>query len=205
MANKTQNASAFKTVAALTALCLVAAAALVYLQAGGSSTSELAALSQAIPGQAARAIDGADGALEQLDSSVRKVAQLRLGGAPGRSADWRELETAAGAILDKRDALSTLQTAVTQVRADATAILEMSNELLDRSGATNAIQEFQQRADRIRSASPGDAIADDVAYLRSVVNGLSGEASSLDVSALDAEGRETVLVPLAASLASLEE
>ncbi len=205
MANKTQNASAFKTVAALTALCLVAAAALVYLQAGGSSTSELAALSQAIPSQAARAIDGADGALQQLDGSVRKVAQLRLGGAPGRSADWRELESKAGVILDKRESLSALQTATGQVRANATAILEMSNELLDRSGATNVIQQFQQRADRIRSAAPGDAIDDDVAYLRNVVNALSGEASSLDVRALDAEGRETVLVPLTANLASLEE
>ncbi len=205
MANKTQNASAFKTVAAVTALCLVAAAALVYLQSGTSSAAELAALSQAIPNQAARAIGGADGALEQLDNSVRTLAQLRRGGAPGNSSDWRELESKAGAILGKQASLKALQEAAAQVRTDATAILERSNELLDRSGATGVIQEFQQRADRVRNVVPGAPIDDDIAYLRDVVNALSGQASSLDVRALDAESRETVLVPMTANLVSLEE
>ena len=216
MANKTENASAFKTVAALITLCLVGAGALIYLQAGsgGSSTAELAALSQAIPVQATRALEGAGGALDQLDNSVKRVASLRRAGAPGRSADWQQLESRAAAILAKRAELEALSTAAAQMGADATAILELSNELLDRSGSTAVIQEFQQRADRIRTASgslSGSAdtaaggIAEDVAYLRNVVNALSGESSDLDVRPLNDEGREAALVPILGNLASLEE
>ena len=216
MANKTENASAFKTVAALIAVCLIAAAALVYLQAGGegSSTTELAALSQALPAQAARSIQGEDGALDQLDGSVKKIASLRRGGAPGRSADWQQLESRAAAILAMRTELEAVQNAAAQMSADASVILEQSNELLDRSGATAVIQEFQQRAARIgKTASnlPGSAdtalntIVDDVAFLRNVVNALSGEASDLDVRALNAESRDAALVPILGNLANLED
>ena len=216
MANKTENASAFKTVAALIAVCLIGTAALVYLQAGGgaSSTTELAALSQAVPAQAARALAGEDGALDQLDGSVKKIAALRRGGAPGRSADWQQLESRAAAILAMRTELEAVQNAAAQMSADASVILEQSNELLDRSGATAVIQEFQQRAARIgKTASnlPGSAdtalntIVDDVAFLRNVVNALSGEASDLDVRALNAESRDAALVPILGNLANLED
>jgi len=216
MDNKTENASAFKTVVALIALCLTAAAAFVYLQAtsGGSSTSELAALSQAIPLQAGRAIEGDDGALDQLDASVKKIASLRRAGAPGSSADWQQLESRAAAILAKRTELEAVQAAASQMGADAAAILEQSNELLDRSGSTAIIQEFQQRAARIQSMAANlpaaadtatSSIAEDVAFLRNVVNALSGDASDLDVRALNDEGREVALVPIVGNLASLEE
>ncbi len=212
MANKTENASAFKLVSALVALCLVAAAALVYLKAsgGGSSTTELAALSQAVPSQAADVLAGDVAALDKLDNSIKRIASLRRGGAPGNSGDWQQLESRAAAILAKRDAFEAVHTAATQISVDATAILEQSNELLDRSGATNVIQEFQQRAARIRAtaaAGPGsaDSIVEDVAYLRNVVNALSGEASDLDVRALSDEGREVALVPILGNLASLED
>ncbi len=49
------------------------------------------------------------------------------------------------------------------------------------------------------------AIADDVAFLRAVVNGLNGEPSDLDIRPLDDEGREAAVVPLLAVVASLEE
>jgi twitching motility protein PilJ len=217
MANKTDNASLFKLVAGLAALLLLVAGALVYLQAtggGDSSASELAARSQAIPSQAARALNGEVGAFDQLDASIRKVASLRRGVALGRSADWQQLESQASAMLAKRDEVEAVNTAAAQAAADATAILEGSNGLLDRSGATAIMQEFQQRADRIRQTTTalpagGDtaasAIAEDVAFLRNVANGLAGDASNLDLRPLNAAGRETLLQPLLGSIASLEE
>ena len=217
MATQTDNASTFKIVAGFTAFLLIAAGALVYLQAStgsNSSGSELAALSQAIPAQAAGALDGEDGAFDKLDRSIKRVASLRRGGAPGSSSDWQQLESQASAILAKRSAVEAVHTAATQLGRDATAVLDGSNELLDRSGATAAIQEFQQRADRIRRAATrlpagGDntanGISADVAFLRSVINGLNGEASELDIRPLDDAGKETAIVPLLGPIASLEE
>ena len=155
MAKQTDNASTFRIVSGLAAVSLIAAAAFVYLQAGSASVSngsELAALSQAIPAQAARALDGEEGAFDRLDASVKKVASLRRSGAPGRSSDWQQLESQASAVLSKRSAVEAVTTAATTMETDAEAILEGSNELLDRSGATAIIQEFQQRADRVRRA-----------------------------------------------------
>ncbi len=217
MANKTDNASTFKLVAGLAALLLLVAGALVYLQAAGggdSSASELAARSQAIPSQAARALNGEVGAFDELDASLRKVASLRRGVSLGRSADWQQLESQASAMLAKREEVEAVNAAAAQAATDATAILEGSNGLLDRSGATAIMQEFQQRADRIRQTTTalpagGDtaasAIAEDVAFLRNVANGLAGDASNLDLRPLNAAGRETLLQPLLGRIASLEE
>ena len=216
MANKANNASTFKIIVAVTALSLVLAAALVYLQAassGKTSASELAALSQAIPSQAARALGGEEGAFDQLDASTQKVASLRRGVVVGRSADWQQLESQASAILARRPEVEAVFSAAGQMNVAATALVEGSNELLDRSGATAVIQEFQQRADQVRQATQampagGDAaatIAADVAFIINVANGLGGEASDLDIRPLDANGRETALVPLLASIVTLEE
>src|SRR5210317_244837 len=144
MANKTDNASTFKLVAGLAALMLLVAGALVYLQAldgGDASAPELAALSQAIPSQAARALDGEAGAFDQLDASIRKVAALRRGVSLGRSADWQQLESQASAMLAKRQEVEAVSAAAEQAVTDATAILEGSNGLLDRSGATAIMQD----------------------------------------------------------------
>ena len=81
MAKQTDNASTFKTVAGLTAFLLIAAAALVYLQTSSGSDSNgpvLAALSQAIPSQAAGALDGEAGAFDKLDASIKRVASLLI-------------------------------------------------------------------------------------------------------------------------------
>ena len=216
MANKTDNASTFKSIVAVIALFLIAAAALIYLQAGGGSSpaTELAALSQAIPTQAARAVEGEEGAFDQLDGSVKRVAFLRREGAPGRSADWQQLESRAAAILGKRGEIESIRSAASTIDIYAGAILEKSNELLDRSGSTAIIQEFQQRTNRIRQTAAmlpygGDGaatgIADDIAYLRDVANALAGEKSDLDVRPLNNEGREVAPVPIVGSLSSLEE
>ena len=217
MATQTDNASTFKIVVGLAVFLLVVAAGLVYLQASSGSSSnasELAALSQAIPSQVADALDGDDGAFDRLDSSIKKVASLRRSGAPGRSSDWQQLESQASAVLAKRTEVEVVHTAARQLAEDASALLDGSNTLLDRSGATAILQEFQQRADRIRQAAgtlPGsgdataNAIVEDVAFLREVVNGLNGDPSNLDIRALNNEGRETAIVPLLGFVASLEE
>ncbi len=216
MANRTSNESNFKIVTGVIAVLLLGAAALVFLQSkgGGDSSAELAALSQAIPSQAERALRGDAGAFDALDASVRQVASLRRGGAPGRSADWQQLESRASAILAKRTEVEAVSTAAQQMVVDAAAVVEGADALLDRSGATAIIQEFQQRADRIRQAATGlpvggenaaTAIAADVAYLRNVVNGLGGDASDLDIRPLNQAGREEALTPLLGVVASLEE
>jgi twitching motility protein PilJ len=216
MAIKTDNASTFRTVAAVIAFLLIVAAAMTYLQSGAEDTSapELAALSQAIPVQAARAVAGEQGAFDRLDGSVQRVASLRRDGAPGQSADWQKLEAHATAILSKRGDIESARNAAGAIAASAAAILEQSNELLDRSGATAIIQEFQQRADRIRQAATilpsgdaatADAIGDDVSFLRDVTNALAGEQSSLDMRPLNDAGREVALAPINGNLASLEE
>ena len=216
MAKKTDNASTFKIVAGVGALLLIGAAALIYLQAGAgnSGASELAALSQAIPSQAERALNGEEGAFDQLDASIQKVASLRRGVALGRSADWQQLESQASAILAKRTDVEALHASALSMGTAAQTVLEGSNELLDRSGATAVIQEFQQRADRVRQAAAAlpaagegvaNEVAEDVAFLRDVVNGLGGEASDLDIRPLNAEGREAALVPLLGAIATLEE
>ena len=96
----------------------------------------------------------------------------------------------------------------------AQAVLDGSNGLLDRSGATAILQEFQQRADRIRRVAAtlpsggenaASRIAADVTFLRNVANGLAGDTTDLDIRPLNAESREAVLVPLLANISSLEQ
>lgn len=215
MASNIDNSSTFRAAAGFAAFLLVGAAALVYFQSGGgSSAPRLAALSQAIPAQAARALDGAPGAFDELGQSLNSVATLRRGGAPGRAEDWQQLESRAAAILAKRAEVEALLGAERRARTDASSLVELANELLGRSGATAAIQEFQQRANRIRETSlnildsgesAAGAIAEDIGYLRNVSNALDGGASDLDIRPLSRESREVALVPVISSLTSLEE
>ncbi len=216
MATKTDNSSAFNSIAALVGICLAAAAALVYLQAGGgnSSATQAAALSQAIPSQAASAIAGDEGAFNNLDRSVKTLTSLQMSGVPGRSADWQQLRSSAAAILGNRADIEAIQAAADSIGIYAGAILEKSNELLERSGSTAIIQDFQLRADRVGQAAaslPGggtaavDEMNADLTFLREVTNALAGEQSDLDVRPLNNEGREVALIPIVGSLASIEE
>ena len=219
MANKTDTSSIFRIVAVLTALSLVGACALVILQtSGGSTSSEMAALSQSMSQGAAAALNGTGGGFTEFDASVKRLAQLQRVAGPavgGSSSDWRELESHAAAILAKRSDVEALNSAAAVITASSAAMLGLSNELLSRSSATAVIQEFQQRADRIGRNSQGLAsnndavaaatgIADDAAFIRNVANALGGDASDLDVRALNDEGREVALVPLLGHLAELE-
>jgi len=220
MAKKADTFSMFRVVASLTVVFLIIAAVLAYFQStgGNSQLTQLAALSQAIPNQASAALDGADGSFNRLDSSLKRLAQLRrsAGSAvPGSSSDWQQLESRAAAIVAKRADVEALADAAMNIESSVAAILELSNELLDRSGATGIIQEFQQRASRIgRSAANlttnlnatavAASIVDDAAFLRNVSDALSGEDTALDVRPLNDEGREVTLVPLVSHLADLQ-
>ena len=216
MAINTDNSSIFRTVAIIAVTLLIAAAALVYFQSGGGNPSapQLAALSQAIPAQASRAIGGDADAFGELESSITLVADLRQTGAPGRASDWQKLESQASTIVARRTEIEAVQAAANRIGTDASALVALANELMDRSSATAAIMEFQQRANRIREASmsaieggagTASAIAEDVVYLRSVSNALDGLDSGLDILPLDDENREIALVPVISSLVSLEE
>ena len=220
MARDTNIANLFRSVAAATALLLIAAAALIWMQGSGSpsGTAELAGLSQAIPAQADAAIHGADGAFAKLDTSVKRLSGLRAdagAAVPGSSAQWQRLESGAATVLGKRADVEVLAEAGGKIAAEAKAILGLSDALLDRAGSSAVMQEFQRRADRIRSsvadiaAQPdppavASAIAEDAAFLRSVVNALGGQKSDLDVRPLGSADREAVLVPIQSHLTELE-
>ena len=114
----------------------------------------------------------------------------------------------------KRSEVEAVLAAASRMGTDASSLVVLANELLDRSSATAAIMEFQQRANRIREASSNileggesaaSAIAEDIAYLRNVANALDGGTSDLDIRPLNGEGREVALVPVISSLTSLEE
>ncbi len=219
MANRTDTSSIFRIVAVVITLSLIAAGGLVFLQAsGGSSSAELAALSQSLPARASAALDGSGGGYAAFDASVKKLSELRRAAGPalpGNDADWREFDTRAQAIVAKRGAIEALNSAAASIRSSSTAMLELSNELLDRSSAISVIQEFQQRTERLARNSQGlsgnrdavavaDSIAEDAAFLRNVASALGGNATDLDVTALNDEGREVALVPLAGHLTELE-
>ena len=214
MAKKTDTTSVFRIVALLIVVSLLSAVALVYLQAqgGGGSTAELAALSQSMPARTAAALSGRAGSFDALERSVGRLAELRRSAdVPGSSADWQQLESRASAILARRNAVE----AVSSIGESTTAILELSNELLTRSGSTAAIQEFQLRTSDIANraaglsadsdaASTAAAMAEDTAYLRSVSNALSGDDSALDIAALDEDSRAAFIEPLAGHISDLE-
>jgi twitching motility protein PilJ len=216
MVQKSENASKFNRIAALVAFCLVVAAAFFFLQSrgGNPSSTELVALSQAMPRQAAKALAGDTGAFDALRSSVRKVSALSVAAVPGRASDWQQLQDAANSILGARDSLLAFGAARETIKSDSEAILQMSDALLERSGSTAIIQEFQQRADRLRqtanslpddAASALESIVADAGFVQAVFSALSGEPSNLDIRALGNSDRDAALAPIADNVASLGE
>ena len=214
MADKTHTSTAFRIVALAIALALIAAGGLVFLQSGASPSTALAAISQALPKQANDALLGEDGGFPALADSVSRLDELGGVGA-GSTADWRELSTRAESILGRRTDIEALNTASAGISATATEILSLSDQLMNRTSSTAVVQELQQRSSRLATETAGlalsedaglaaETIAADVAFLREVANAVNGEASSLDVRALNAAGREAVGAPLTAYVAELE-
>jgi len=218
MANKAQTAATFRIVALLAAVLLLIAAALVYFaKAGGGASPELAALSQAVPGQARAAASGEPGAFDELGAGTSRLADLRRsagGPAPGNSADWQTLTSRSSAILREKDGVEAYYAALADAATRAEAIVQLSDSLLDVSGSTATIQEFQQRANRARQlatelAQSADAVnatalADDVGFLRAVTDALAGEDSELDILPLSDTNFENTLLPIRSELTELE-
>jgi twitching motility protein PilJ len=136
-------------------------------------------------------------------------------GASGSSLDLSTLGTSAARVTQGDALVTRLNAAGADIGAGAEGILGLSNEMLDRSGSTDAVLELQRRAMRISAVAPGlasspdleaalSSISDDAAYLRDVHGALSGEETELDVSALNDEGQEVVVIPMGGHLESLE-
>jgi hypothetical protein len=220
MANKADTSTSFRISASVAAVLLIVAAALTFLQGsgGGAQSTEMAALSQAIPGQASAAVAGTPGGFDKLDASLKRLASLRRSAGasiPGSSSQWQQLESRAGAIVAKRADIEALAAATANIQSGTTSILELSNEMLDRAGATSVMQEFQQRAARIGQSVAGLAgnpdvatvaanVSADATFLQTVSDALSGEDTELDVRPLNNAGQEAVIVPLAGLLAELQ-
>ena len=224
MADKTENASTFKSLAGILALCLMFAAAIMYWQAGMQASSSpsrpvLAALSQAIPLHAKDAIGGDNAGFGLLDEDLIRLAAARqntsLLGMPGGTGTWQALEEHARAVLEKRVDIEKINNAAVFVAQHTPTMLSATDELLQRSGSTVLIQEFQRRAANLRDVLSGLSgesdlqtatamIADDLAFLRLVTDALSGAATELDVTPLDTTAREITLVPLISELTDIE-
>ena len=186
-------------------LLLLVAAVLSYLQSQRTAppVAALAALSQAIPGQADAAIAGQDGGFDRLDSSLERLTALRQSAGPavpGRAADWRELETQGAEVLASRGEVESVTAAAATVNTASLAVLEL-------------IQEFQQRAERMArtaerpfaAAAATGQLGEDLAFLRGLSNALAGETGGdFDVRPIDPQGRELALTPIAGHLTDIE-
>ena len=211
MAKSNQTSSTLRTVAMFGAAVLVAAAALVYLNgSAGPDTSELATLSQSLPSQARAALAGEDGAYDRLARNQQRLSSLRRqlsSAVEGRGSDWQALETGLQSLAANRQVLESAAGASVELGETAAEARTIADQLLDRSGATSIIEDSVRRLDAISRTAPAlllredaaelvDFLGSEVAYLRDVVNGLSGSSSSLDIRPLNATGREQIVAPL---------
>jgi twitching motility protein PilJ len=197
---------------------LLVSAALVYLQqGGGSSSAELAALSQSVPSLARAALRGEQGAYDALDTGESRLGELRRAAgaaAPGAAAEWQSLLAGTAEILDRRNDVEAMSSALTAAASRAAAIVQKSDGLLDNAGSTAIMQQFQQRADNVRQLAAGlaqapdaanaNAMLEDIAFLRSVAAGLAGENSQYDIRPLGGAVRDNTLLPILDDLTELE-
>jgi len=218
MSSNPDKSAAFTMLAAALAVSLLAAAGILYLNsmsgggAANGNAAALAALSQSIPRQAVAALNGDPDAFNRLQSDMNRLDQLDTGSADA----WDGMQQSAASVLGQRERVETITGAARLASERISTLLDASDELMDESGATGEIQEFQRRAVSLEanlgslamSAANGNTgvaqvIAADMAYLRAVTAALSGEASGLDVAPLDAASRDNILVPVISDLADI--
>ncbi len=227
MSQITDKSSTFTILAAALAVSLIAASAVLYVKSGnsgasGDNSAALAAVSQAIPLHTAAALAGDPQGFNNLDSDVNRLAGMRQNssslGLPGGATAWDNLERHAKAVLDRRSDIEAITAAASLVNQRMPRMLGASDELLDQSGATAAVQEFQRRGAAIQAALAGLAtsvvggeavaasqlITEHMIYLRSVTDALSGQDTALDIAALDDAIREVALVPVISELVDIE-
>ncbi len=227
MARNTDKSSAFTVLVSLLGLSLLATIGILYQQSTSSGSSDgagaaLAAVSQAIPLHAVAAASGDANGFLSLQEDLQRLANLRRAssslGMPGGTEAWDELNRHAQAILAKRDAIESIFSAAAFVDQHMPLMLAASDALLNQSGATATIQEFQNRgaavqnslallAANVGSRNAGTitaSIATDMVYLRMVTDALSGVATNLDVVALDDATREVALMPVISELMDIE-
>lgn len=222
MADKTENSSTFRSLALLVVLLLLAVAGINWMQRAATSaadpgTAQLAALSQSIPLHAVRLQNGDLAELTALQTDTRQLDAIReRQGAPGPAASWDALSSHAASIVARGEALRSISAAANNIGERIPELQAAADAVLDVSGATAAIEAFQQRAETLSTRvarlarAPGtpqiaDAIAADISQLRQLVLALGGGETTLDVSALAEADRARWLAPLDEALASIEE
>jgi twitching motility protein PilJ len=222
MAETSDSSSTFTYIAAFLAVLITAAAGLMYLQndssgSGDGSRTAFAALSQAMPLHAGEVLSGDAEGLQRLDADLGQWRSLRglVSAAPGKRSDWEQLTEGTEAFLARRDSLQAVIDAASVARQGMPGLLTASDELLGQSGATAAIQQFQQRgvalrralADMLMSADQAAAatsIDANLTYMRGLLDALSGADSELDVAALPAAAIAATLTPLSADFSVIE-
>ncbi len=222
MANKPDNASTFRITAGLTALMLIAAAALVYVQGtrssgngGNAPALQVVAHAQRLPLLAGAALRGDASAIDRLQESASELARRRQTPGLGAAGDFDALQQAADQFLASRNVLEAMDGALRGVEANSAQLVDGAERLLDVSGAATALQDFQARASGLGAAiaalplqadreAAARSIDADLSYLRQVVDALSGAASELDIAALSADDQTSVLEPVGGALRAIE-
>ncbi len=227
MARKTDKSPVILILAVLLGLCVLATGGLLYLKSDDSTAPDrarasLAAISQAIPLHAMAAAGGDLDGFPRLEDDVRRLDAVRrnypLPAIPGGAGAWDELTHHAEAIVAKRGAVEAVVSASTFVNERMPRMIALSDDLLDVSGSTAAIQEFQKRGAEVQNllallaadAASNDvetiaaSIATNMTYLRMVTDALSGAGTNLDIPPLDDATRELALVPIISELMDIE-
>lgn len=190
--------------AAALAVALVAAAGLLYLQAGddgddgGVDNAPLIAVSQSLPRHAMAALNGIDGAYASLAADIARLEELQaMGGLAGDPAGWEALSRHASSVMERREAADAVHAAGRLVDELMPGLLDASDALLGQSGSPEVISEFRRRALSLQSALAGlglsaaggntmvsQSVNADMEFLRTVSDALSGESTGLDVAPL---------------------
>ena len=206
-------------VASFMAMLLIAAAGVVYLQSGsgggGGNDASFAAISQSIARHATHAAGGNSGAYDRLERDLQQLNSMRAAGGdiPGRAAQWDALDQAARNMLAEREVADVVSGAARFADEHVPLMVQASDELLSHTSSTAEVQAFQDAALRLQvglqqlatgNQAAADAVAEELAALRSVTAAFAGEESELDVVPLDDAAREVALVPVISELAEIE-